>query len=549
MDSPGGGDLAPAAEEVKRGAVAPGSRGDRDHTNMQKLKNLLSGRWVEGTGVEAVLVNPSTDEARAEASTKGLSRAEALAFARDTGGPTLRAMTFTERAALLESWSKAIHEAREELILIGMKNAGNTRGDAKFDLDGATGTLMAYAEMGKTLGAAKERWDGEAVDMGRSSRMQGRHAFLPRHGVAVLINAFNFPAWGFAEKAACAVLAGMPVFVKPATITAELAHRIFEILTAKNLVPPGVMSFLCGGAGDLLDHLEFQDCVAFTGSAHTGAMIRSHPSILERGVRVNVEADSLNTAILGADVDTDSETFDLFIRDVFNDLTQKAGQKCTAIRRVVAPAARREAILERLNVELSRLVVGNPESDNVRMGPLAGPAPFKDARAALEKLLACTKVALGDPKKTGGLDVPAGKGSFLHPLFLEAASAESAPAVHAVEVFGPVSTFVPYDGSAGHAAKITALGGGGLVASFYSDDRDFAAELVRGMGTCQGRLVWGSKRTAGTAPTPGTVFPNFIHGGPGRAGGGEELGGLRGLDFYSQRVAIQGFGPLLEKLF
>jgi 3,4-dehydroadipyl-CoA semialdehyde dehydrogenase len=516
---------------------------------MKKLENYVAGRWVAGSGVDAVLTNPATEEALVEASTEGIDRRAMLDHARRTGGETLRGMTFAQRGALLESWSKALHGAREELIAIAMANGGNTRGDAKFDLDGAIGTLAAYAEIGKSLGERKERWDGEAIDMGRTSRMSGRHVFLPRRGVAVHVNAFNFPAWGLAEKAACAILAGMPVVTKPATISAMLAHRIVELLVEKGLVPAGVLSLLCGGAGDLLDHLDYQDCLAFTGSARTGHAMRTHPRVLERGVRVNIEADSLNAAVLAPDVDPEVETFDFFVQQVAGEMTQKAGQKCTAIRRILVPLAAREAFVERLRDQLARIVVGNPAAESVRMGPLAGPGPLADTRAALAELLRCTKVALGDPRKAGGEGAPAGKGAFLHPLLLTAESADSAPAVHAVEAFGPVATMIPYDGSPAEAARIVGLGQGSLVSIFYTDDREFASGLVAGMGACQGRLVWGSKRTAGAAPGPGAVFPLFVHGGPGRAGAGEELGGLRGLDFYSQRVAIQGFGPLVEKLF
>ncbi|MCB9831375.1 MAG: 3,4-dehydroadipyl-CoA semialdehyde dehydrogenase [Planctomycetes bacterium] len=516
---------------------------------MQKLKNYLCDRWVEGEGVQTVLLNPANGEAVAQASSAGIDYAAAFAHARETGGAKLRAMTFAERGRLLKAMSAAIHEHREELIEIGMLNAGNTRGDAKFDIDGAVGTLAAYAYVGKTMGETRNWLDGEAIDMGQSSRMQGRHLRVPRRGVAILINAYNFPAWGMMEKAACALLAGMPVISKPGTITAMLAHRIVEILVERGIMPAGSFGFVCGSAGDMLDHVEFQDCIAFTGSASTGKLIRSHPRVLEKGVRVNVEADSLNCAILGPDVEPDTETFDLFVRDVTTDLTQKAGQKCTAIRRVIVPEAMVEPLRERLVTELGRVKLGVPGAEGVRMGPLAGPAQLADAREKLKSLLAVARPLIGDPDRVEAIGDPEGKGAFMAPLVLLAPSAEAAPAVHEVEVFGPVATVVPYDGSAARAAAISAMGEGGLVASFYSDDRDFAAELIETMAPNQGRLVWGSKRSAASAPTPGTVFPQFIHGGPGRAGCGEELGGERGLEFFSQRVAVQGFGPMLDRLF
>ncbi|MCA9323184.1 MAG: 3,4-dehydroadipyl-CoA semialdehyde dehydrogenase [Planctomycetes bacterium] len=516
---------------------------------MRKLGNYVADRWVEGDGVQSTLVNPATGAELAQVSTAGLDFGAMARHAREVGGPALRSLSFRERAGLLKAMSAAIHDHREELIDLGVANCGNTRGDAKFDIDGATGTLAAYAAMGKELGESRFRLDGDAVDMGQSSRMQGRHIMAPRRGVAYLINAYNFPAWGFAEKAACALLAGMPVINKPGTITALMAHRIQEILVEREVLPAGTVSLVCGRAGDMLDHVEWQDCVAFTGSAATGQIIRSHPKILELGVRVNVEADSLNCAILGPDVDDESETFDLFIQHVVGDLTQKSGQKCTAIRRVIVPEGMREAIKERVGAELARIPQGDPGGElKVRMGPLSGPKEREDARSKLALLLAETRPAVGDPADQQLVSGDFETGAYMRPLMLEADSAEAAPSVHAVEVFGPVSTMVPYDGRPEEAARIAGLGRGSLVASFYSDDRDFAAALIEEIAPYQGRLVWGSKKVAGTAPGPGTVFPQFIHGGPGRAGGGEELGGLRGLDFFSQRLAVQGYGPLLDRL-
>ncbi len=515
---------------------------------MRKLKNYIQGCWQDGEGREAVLVSPANGEAFAEVSAGGIDHAAGLAHARDVGGPTLRAMSFAERGALLKGLSQAVHGKREELIALAVDELGNTRGDAKFDLDGATGTLAWYAALGKKLGDARHRLDGPAEELGASSRLQGQHLFVPRRGAAVLINAYNFPAWGMAEKMATAILAGMPVYVKPGTASASLAHAVAEIIVDSGVLPDGVFSFFCGRAGDLLDHLEFQDCVAFTGSAATGRVIRSHPRVLDKGVRVNVEADSLNSAILGPDVDDDSETFDLFIRDVVNDLTQKAGQKCTAIRRVVVPAEKVDQVKTRIEEELARVPIGLPTEKGVRMGPLAGKDQLEEAKARLEELLACAEVLIGRPDDVDDLRGDASRGAFMKPLVLLAKSADAAPAVHRVEVFGPVSTVIVYDGTPGAAAEILARGEGSLVASFYSDDRAFAATLIEEAAPYQGRLVWGSKRVAGSAPTPGTVFPQFIHGGPGRAGDGEELGGVRGLDFYSQRVAVEGFGPLLERI-
>lgn len=514
---------------------------------MKTLSSYLCDTWQAGDGVQETLVNPATMEELATASSAGLDLGAAMRHARDVGGPAMRAMTFAERGAMVKAVSGIIHEHREDLIPLAMENGGATRGDAKFDIDGAIGTLAVYASLGKRMGDAKMRLDGGAVDMGTTSRMQGRHIQVPRRGVAVHINAFNFPAWGFAEKAACAWIAGMPVVVKPGTITALLTHRIVELVVEAGVLAPGALALLCGRAGDLLDHTEFEDCVAFTGSAWTGRKIRSHERILSEGVRVNIEADSLNAAILGPDVDADSDTFDLFIRDVTTEMTQKAGQKCTAIRRTIVPEGMLAAVKERLAVELARIKVGVPGPKEIRMGPLSGAGAARDARANLDELLKTAEVVVGQLEGGEIAGESEDKSCFMTPLVLEVKDAAGAGAVHDVEVFGPVTTLIPYDGTATAAAAILEMGKGSLVSSFYSDDRAFSAELIENGAAFVGRLVWGSKKVAGTAPTPGSVFPHFIHGGPGRAGPGEELGAERGLDFYSQRVAVQGFGPLLDR--
>ena len=509
---------------------------------MMKLSNYVGGKWVEGEGIESTLRNPSTGEDVCTVSAAGVDRDAALKYLRDVGGPTLRALSFAERGALLERMSRTIHAHREELIEIGRINCGNTRSDAKFDLDGATGTLMTYAKMGADLGDACHLNDGEPTPMGSSSRMQGHHVRMPRQGVAICINAYNFPAWGFGEKAACAILAGMPVLTKPATVTAQLAHRVFEILVEEADLPDGALGLLVGPAGDLLDHVDFQDVVAFTGSAHTGSLLRSHPAVLKTGARMNIEADSLNVAVLGGDLDGDAEAFDLFVRDLTTEMRQKAGQKCTATRRVLVPHDLMDDVIERVGEEITRVKIGDPADKDVRIGPLAAMSARDDCQAALSQLLDCTEVVIGDP------DAELPQGAFMGPLVLKATDPETDNAVHNVEVFGPVTTLLPYDGKAATAARLMRLGKGGLVASFYTDDRQFAEELITQAAAFSGRMIWGSKKVAGSAPTPGVVWPQFIHGGPGRAGGGEELGGLRGLELFTQRVAVQGYGPILDRI-
>lgn len=511
---------------------------------MKTLSSWVEGKWIAGSDAGSELVNPATEELLARASTAGIDMGRALSFARDVGGPALRRLTFAERGALLDKTSKAIHAAREELIDLAIANGGNTRSDAKFDIDGATATLMAYAELGKQLGERTLLIDGEPFDL-VGARLQGWHVRAPRHGVAVHIGAFNFPAWGWAEKAACALLAGMPVVTKPASATALVAHRTAELVVEAGALPEGVFSLLCGSAGDLLDHLCWQDVVAFTGSGDTGHRIRSAERVLSEGVRVNVEADSLNAAVLlpGAD----DATFAAFIRDVHRDMTQKTGQKCTAIRRVLVAESELDRVREALAEALSRTRVGNPALDEVRMGPVATRSQQRDVRAGVERLGSVTRVAWGDPEKVEPIGVEPGKGFFAPLLLLEADDALAATVVHEHEVFGPVATLLPYDGTVEHAARIVRAARGGLVSSVYGDDRKQLGELALELAPWHGRIVIVDAKIADKSIAPGTVLPQLVHGGPGHAGGGEELGGVRGLGLYQQRVALQGNGPLIAR--
>jgi oxepin-CoA hydrolase/3-oxo-5,6-dehydrosuberyl-CoA semialdehyde dehydrogenase len=508
---------------------------------MKTLASYLCGTWRTGAAPMATLVNPSTEEAIAECSTHGIDLKAALAFGRDVGGPALRTMTFAERGALLKRMSAALHEAREELIELSIDNVGATRGDAKFDIDGGIGTLAFYAKLGETLGDRKVVVEGAGETLLRSPRFAGYHVRVPRTGVAVHINAFNFPVWGFAEKAACALLAGVPVITKPATSTALPAWRAIEIVIDKAQLPKGALQLVCGSVGDLLEGLLPEDVLAFTGSADTGATLRSSRAVLERSVRINVEADSLNAAVLGPDVDPGSEAWHLFIRHTALEMTQKTGQKCTATRRIFVPRARADEVQGALIEKLAAIRVGNPRSDGIDMGPLTTKRQHDDAKRGLQLL-----------KNDGanvvfGGTIPEGKGFFLTPTLLRHDSPVSAKAVHCHEVFGPVSTLMPYE-DAGEAAKLVARGEGSLVAGIYSDDKAFLEEMIVACAPWSGRLVIGSTKVADTACTPGMVLPSCVHGGPGRAGGGEELGGERGLHFYMQRTAIQGDRGLLDRI-
>jgi oxepin-CoA hydrolase/3-oxo-5,6-dehydrosuberyl-CoA semialdehyde dehydrogenase len=518
------------------------------NTKPMELQSYIEGKWQRGNGNGSTLVNPATEQALGTATADGLDFARALAYARSEGGPALVRMTFAQRAEMLRAIAKAIHANRDELLSLAMANGGNTRSDAKFDIDGAIGTLGAYADLGAELGDGPLLADGDATQLGRSARLFGQHVFVPKPGVAVHINAFNFPAWGLGEKAAAALLAGMPIISKPATSTALVAYRIAQIIVDGKHAPPGVFSFIAGSTGNLLDRLTGHDVLAFTGSSGTGSALRATNSIVGGNSRVNIEADSLNAAVLGPDVENGSEVMNLFLNDVVRDMTQKTGQKCTAIRRVYVPKAKVATVIEHLRERLGAIKVGDPTREEVTMGPVATAQQLRDVREGITKLTSVAKIVTGGTDAVAGIGAPSEKGYFVAPTLLFAESPAPGDAVHELEVFGPVATVMPYDGSAGQAASLVAAGGGGLVTSIYSDDKDFLRGAVLGIAPFHGRVVIGSEKVAGQAVPPGTVLPSLIHGGPGRAGGGEELGARRGLSLYMQRVALQGDRALLDGL-
>jgi oxepin-CoA hydrolase/3-oxo-5,6-dehydrosuberyl-CoA semialdehyde dehydrogenase len=514
---------------------------------MIELGSYVEGKWVKGKGKGAELVNPATEEVVATTSTEGIDFGAALAFARAKGGPALRAMTFAQRGEMLRAMSRAIHAKRDELLSIAQANGGNTRGDAKFDVDGASGTLAAYAALGAELGDTHVLLDGDAIQIGRGARLFGQHVYTPREGVAVHVNAFNFPAWGLAEKAATALLAGMPVITKPATSTAHVAHRMMEIFVEEKLLPEGALSFVCGSSGDLLDRLGGQDVIAFTGSSITAAKLREGKSVLQQGTHINVEADSLNAAILGTDVEEGSDVMNLFLADVVREMQQKTGQKCTAIRRIYVPKSKALAVIEALRERLAGIKVGDPTRDDVTMGPVATAQQIRDVREGVKKLEACAKIVFGSTTEANPIGVAPGKGFFTTPVLLHAASPAPGDAVHSHEVFGPVATVMPYD-DVKDVAGLVAAGGGGLVTSVYADDKDFIRAAVLAIAPFHGRVTIGSSKVSAQSLPPGMALPQLLHGGPGRAGGGEELGGRRGMALYMQRTALQGDRALLESI-
>jgi len=515
---------------------------------MKTLMSYVGGNWHEPSADFVPLINPATEEVVAQASSRGVDFAEALEFARQHGGPALRELSFAERGALLKEMSKVLRENRDELLDLSRQNNGTTPSDGSFDVDGGGATLAYYAGLARGLASDALMLDGEDVQLSRGGGFWGRHVWVPRRGVAVHINAFNFPVWGLAEKAAAALLAGMPVITKPATSTALVAQRCVEIVVEAGIFPDGALQLICGSAGDLLDRLGPQDVVAFTGSAATAAKLRQGDRLIAVNCRFNVEADSLNAAVLGPDVEPGTPVFDLFLDDVVREVTQKAGQKCTAVRRILIPQQRlanvRDALVERLRA----VVTGNPSDDSVRMGPLASEQQLGDALEGIAELQRDARLILGSGERTNGVGSPTGKGYFVQPTLLEADDSSRGTVIHDREVFAPVATLLPYDGSATAAAQLMSLAGGTLVTSLYSDDEGWLGEFLETGSSNTGRIYIGSEATLGEGPGSGAALPQTLHGGPGRAGGGEELGGLVGVQLYMQRVALQGGRELLTRL-
>jgi len=513
---------------------------------MKTLSSFLGGRWHVADRDFRTLVNPSTEQELARASSAGADFAGALAWARERGGPALRELTFAQRGAILKALARKLREHRDELLELSRDNNGATAADGSFDVDGGGGALAVYGGLGQALGERRTLLDGEGDQLAKTEAFWSQHVLVPKPGVAVHVNAFNFPAWGFAEKFACAFLAGMPVITKPATATALTAHRMVEIAIESGLLPEGSLQMIVGSTGNLLSRLGAHDVLAFTGSADTALGLRGMQNLLATSVRVNVEADSLNAAVLAPDVASGSATFELFVRDVAREMTQKAGQKCTAVRRILVPRALEREATEALTARLGRTTVGNPADEGVRMGPLATAEQLRDALDGIAELLATADLVHGSGQRVDGAGAPAGKGYFVAPTLLRSPVPLELTPVHEREVFGPVATLLPYDGSAAEAARVVALAGGTLVTSAYSNDAGWIGELLLAAGPTTGRLYVGSDGAEGIGS--GAVFPQSLHGGPGRAGGGEELGGLRGLAPYLQRVAVQGNRPLVDSV-
>jgi len=513
----------------------------------ESLESYVGGRWSRGQGVETELADPTNGAVLATASAKGLDLAGALAYARERGGAALRALDYAARAKLLGRVADVLIANRTRYEEIAVANSGNTKIDAAIDIDGGIGTLKYYARLGAPLGAAKALLAEKPVRLAKAEDFQAIHLLTPRQGVAVHINAFNFPSWGLWEKAACALLSGMPILAKPASATCWLSHQMVRDVVAANVLPEGALSLLCGGIGGLLDHVGADDVIAFTGSSDTAHRILAHPNVLRRGTRVNIEADSVNAALLAADIAPATPTFDAFIKEVAREMTVKAGQKCTAIRRVFVPVERAAAVAEALSARLAKTTVGDPRNQKTRMGPLVTRAQQKAALEGIGTLARQAKLLAGG-KEAPALDgIEAAKSAFVAPTLLSVADGDAASVVHETEVFGPVATVIPCKSEA-HAFELARRGGGSLVASVFSEDREFLARAVGALGASHGRVLAVEASIADAHTGHGIVMPQCHHGGPGRAGNGAELGGLHGLHFYHQRVAVQGSSDLLAAL-
>ncbi len=513
----------------------------------ENLESYLSGRWMRGEGVETRLVDPVKGDELATVSAKGVDLADALAFARMHGQAGLRSLSYAQRGKLIGAVADVLAANRARYEDIAIANSGNTKTDAAIDIDGGIGTLKYYARLGSGLGEAQTLLDEKPVRLAKAENFQAIHLMLPRRGVAIHINAFNFPSWGLWEKAAVSLLAGVPVLAKPASATALLAHAMVKDVIAAKVLPEGALSLLCGGAGALLGALTSDDVVAFTGSADTGARVRGHSNVVARSVPVNIEADSINSALLAPGSAPGSAAFDAFVREVVREMTVKAGQKCTAIRRIFVSAAQADAVADALAAKLKTTRVGDPREAETRMGPVVTRAQQAAAFDGIRRLASEAAIVCGGANAPELQGIDKDKSAFVAPTLLKLKDSGSARAVHEVEVFGPAATVVPY-GDEQDAAALVARGGGSLVASIYGDDQDFLVRVVTEMGPGHGRILAVDPAIASAHTGHGIVMPQCNHGGPGRAGAGEELGGLYGLRFYHQRLAVQGSSDLLASL-
>jgi oxepin-CoA hydrolase / 3-oxo-5,6-dehydrosuberyl-CoA semialdehyde dehydrogenase len=505
---------------------------------MNKLGNYIQGRWITGEGDGQVLYNAVNGDTIAYATTKGLSFEDILNYGREVGNPALRKMTFHERGRMLRALALHLSEQKEKFYTISYQT-GATRIDSWIDIEGGIGNLFANASLRRKFPDEFYCLDGESHNLSKGNSFMAQHILVPKEGVAVHINAFNFPVWGMLEKIAVNLLAGMPAIVKPASITSYLTEAVVKEIIASKILPDGALQLLCGSAGDLLDHLSSQDIVTFTGSASTGLLLKSNKNILKESVPFTMEADSLNCIVLGNDVTPGKPEWDIFIKEVRKEMTVKAGQKCTAIRRIFVPENKMEDVWKALAAVLSQTIIGNPLNEKVRMGALAGQSQKEEVKAQVQKLLASSQIVYGSLDSVEVTGADAVKGAFISPLLLMNEKPFATEEPHSIEAFGPVSTLMPYK-NMDDAIALSKKGKGSLCSSIVTADDAIARKYVLEAATHHGRILVLNNDCAKESTGHGSPLPLLVHGGPGRAGGGEEMGGLRGVKHYMQRVAVQG---------
>jgi oxepin-CoA hydrolase/3-oxo-5,6-dehydrosuberyl-CoA semialdehyde dehydrogenase len=503
------------------------------------LQSYVCGTWRSGRDTGIALRDATTGEVIAHASSAGIDFAAVLAHAREVGGAALRAMTFHERAGLLRTLAKRLSELKEEFYSLSY-STGATKADSLIDIDGGIGTVFVFAGKGsRELPNARVFVDGDVEGLSKAGTFVGQHLYVSREGAAVHINAFNFPVWGMLEKLAPTLLAGMPAIVKPATATAYLTELVVRRIIESKILPEGALQLVCGGLGNLFDHLTCQDAVSFTGSAHTAAHLRVHPAIVRHAVPFIAETDSLNSSILAVDAAPGTAEFDLFVKEVVREMTAKAGQKCTAIRKALVPAAAARDVIGALQTALQKIVVGDPRAQGVGMGPLVSQEQRTEVLARVAELRGEADLVAGSVDHFALSGADAARGAFVPPLLLLARHAPTARAIHEVEAFGPVATVLPYRDTA-DAIALARRGAGSLAASVFCADDALASQIVLGLAPYHGRILVVNQACAKESTGHGSPLAPLIHGGPGRAGGGEEMGGIRGVLHYMQRTAVQG---------
>jgi oxepin-CoA hydrolase / 3-oxo-5,6-dehydrosuberyl-CoA semialdehyde dehydrogenase len=505
---------------------------------MKKLENYVAGNWITGDGEGQALYDAVTGETVAASTSKGLDFASMLEYARKVANPSLRKCTFHERGRMLKALALYLMERKEKFYALSY-HSGATRADSWIDIEGGIGNLFANASLRRKFPDLPYCTDGDPVALGKQGTFMGHHILVPKDGVAVHINAYNFPVWGMLEKCAVNWLAGVPAIVKPATVSSYLAEAVAKEIISSGILPEGALQIICGSAGDLLDHVTAQDVVTFTGSKATGLMLKSQKNILEQSVPFNMEADSLNCIVLGEDVNPGDPEWDIFIKEVRKEMTVKAGQKCTAIRRIFVPENLIEDATIALSKALGQTTIGNPLNEKVRMGALAGKGQRDEVRSNVQKILASSQMVYGSLDSIELVDADPKKGAFLSPILLLNNQPFKNENVHDIECFGPVSTLMPYSGIP-EAIALAKKGKGSLCCSIVTANDKTATEFVVGAASHHGRILVLNRDCAKESTGHGSPLPLLVHGGPGRAGGGEEMGGLRGVKHYMQRVAVQG---------